>query len=62
MAGQVVTSITSFLWDLTPEQRSALYQSRWTCQAVFRSLPDLAKNYILRLLHIDFPVPQGKGG
>lgn len=30
-----------------------LYESHWTCQAVFRSLPPLAKMYVLRLLYID---------
>jgi transcription initiation factor TFIIH subunit 4 len=52
--------ITSFLDGLTPAQRDALYASPWTCQAVFRSLPALAKAYVLDLLLIDQPVPQGE--
>lgn len=54
-----VASIISFLNDLSREQRDQLYESPWTCQAVFRSLPPLAKNYVLRLLLIDVPIPQG---
>jgi hypothetical protein len=54
-----MSSIIGFLDELTPHQRESLYQSPWTCQAVFRSLPVLAKNYVLRLLLIDSPVPQG---
>eukprot|EP00197_Chlamydomonas_leiostraca_P005465 CAMPEP_0202864098 /NCGR_PEP_ID=MMETSP1391-20130828/4481_1 /ASSEMBLY_ACC=CAM_ASM_000867 /TAXON_ID=1034604 /ORGANISM="Chlamydomonas leiostraca, Strain SAG 11-49" /LENGTH=288 /DNA_ID=CAMNT_0049543807 /DNA_START=100 /DNA_END=962 /DNA_ORIENTATION=- len=53
-----VANIISFLNDLGRDQRDQLYESPWTCQAVFRSLPPLAKNYVLRLLLIDVPVPQ----
>ncbi|GFH18969.1 RNA polymerase II transcription factor B subunit 2, partial [Haematococcus lacustris] len=35
-----------------------LFDSPWTCQAVFRSLKPLAKNYVLRLLLVTVPVPQ----
>lgn len=31
----------------------SLYESHWTCQAILRSLPPLAKMYVLRLLYID---------
>mmetsp|Transcript_5732 Transcript_5732/g.15313 ORF Transcript_5732/g.15313 Transcript_5732/m.15313 type:complete len:485 (-) Transcript_5732:374-1828(-) len=55
---QPVGNITTFLRHLTTEQRATLYQSPWTCQAVFRSLPSLAKNYVLRMLMIEEPVPQ----
>ncbi|KAL6757496.1 Tfb2-domain-containing protein [Haematococcus lacustris] len=53
-----VVNIISFLGDLPPEQRSRLFDSPWTCQAVFRSLKPLAKNYVLRLLLVTVPVPQ----
>ncbi|MCO5547544.1 hypothetical protein L7F22_000994 [Adiantum nelumboides] len=33
-----------------------LYESHWTCQAIFRSLPPIAKMYVLRLLYIDTAV------
>mmetsp|Transcript_20044 Transcript_20044/g.32891 ORF Transcript_20044/g.32891 Transcript_20044/m.32891 type:complete len:103 (+) Transcript_20044:81-389(+) len=33
-----------------------LYESPWTCQAVFRSLPHLGKQYVMRLLCINEPV------
>ncbi len=54
-----VVSITSYLDGLTPQQRWALYESPWTCQAVFRSLPRLAQAYVLHLLLIDSPVQDG---
>lgn len=34
-----------------------LYDRHWTCQAVFRSLPPLAKQYVLRLLWVENAVP-----
>ncbi|KAL2619942.1 hypothetical protein R1flu_000147 [Riccia fluitans] len=33
-----------------------LYESPWTCQAVVRSLPPLAKQYVLRLLFVEAAV------
>ena len=36
-----------------------LYDSPFTCQAVLRSLPAVAKQYVLRLLYLDVAVPQG---
>lgn len=33
-----------------------LYDSHWTCQAVYRSLPSLAKMYVLRLLYLEVAV------
>lgn len=54
------SSITGFLDDLESEQRTRLYQSSWTCQAVFRSLPPLAKAFVLDLLLTDRPVPHGE--
>ena len=61
LATTAVVNITSFLGDLSAAQRNDLYTSPFTCQAVFRSLPPLAKNYVLRLLLVDVPVPQGGG-
>ncbi|XP_024515556.1 general transcription and DNA repair factor IIH subunit TFB2 [Selaginella moellendorffii] len=42
---------------LTAARIDALYASKWTCQAVLRSLPPLAKLYVLRLLYLDAAVP-----
>jgi len=43
-------SLLKFLADLS--QPDALYDNSWTCQAIFRSLPPLAKQIILRLLYV----------
>lgn len=48
---------SQYLNSLPSDQLSALYESPWTCQAVLRSLPALAQQLVLRLLHIDDPVP-----
>lgn len=48
---------SQYLNSLPANQLSALYESPWTCQAVLRSLPPLAQQLVLRLLHIDEPVP-----
>lgn len=34
-----------------------LYENGFICEAILRSLPPLAKKYVLQLLHIDGPVP-----
>lgn len=34
-----------------------LYERHWTCQAVLRSLPPLAKQYVMRLLYVENAVP-----
>lgn len=47
---------SQYLNSLPANQLSALYESPWTCQAVLRSLPPLAQQLVLRLLHIDEPV------
>ena len=36
-----------------------LYQSLYVCQAILHSLPLLAKQYVVRMLHAD-PIPAGK--
>lgn len=38
-----------------------LYQSIYVCQAILHSLPPLAKQYVVRLLHTG-PVPAGEDG
>ena len=36
-------NLTSYIASVTPETRSQLYGSPWTCQAVFRALEPLAR-------------------
>ena len=47
----------SWLEGLPQETATKLYASHWACQAVLRGLPPLAKQYVLRLLFLDGPVP-----
>ena len=47
----------SWLEGLPQETASQLYTSHWACQAVLRGLPPIAKQYVLRLLFLDVPVP-----
>lgn len=42
--------------NLPAAKLDSLYSSHWTCQAVFRSLPSLAKMYVLRLLYLEAAV------
>ena len=37
-----------------------LYGSQWACQAVLRSLPPLAKQYVARMLFVETPIPSSK--
>lgn len=59
----VVTSsnakdIFVYLLTLPPEDLDSLYTGHVnTCKAVFRNLPPLAKQYVLRLMLFDRPVP-----
>ncbi|GJP34082.1 hypothetical protein CLOM_g18549 [Closterium sp. NIES-68] len=46
-----------YLASLPAAQLDRLYSSLYTCQAVLRSLPPLAKQYVLRLLFLTDPVP-----
>lgn len=46
-------SILDFLCSLDAAVLQHLYTDTFTCLTVFRSLPDLAKQYVLRLLCID---------
>jgi transcription initiation factor TFIIH subunit 4 len=49
----------SWLEALPADTVGKLYSSHWACQAVLRGLPPLAKQYVLRLLFLDAPVPAG---
>lgn len=50
-------NFVSWLEGLPQETATKLYASHWACQAVLRGLPPLAKQYVLRLLFLDGPVP-----
>jgi transcription initiation factor TFIIH subunit 4 len=50
-------SFVEYLTTLSPLKLDKLYESMWTCQAVLRSLPPVAKQYVLRLLYVDQPLP-----
>lgn len=49
-------NLVTYLEGLPALTLARLYESHWTCQAVLRSLPPLAKQYILRLLFVDKPL------
>ncbi len=60
---ETVVNIASYIEGVEGKTRDMLYESPWTCQALFRSLPPLAKQYILRLLWIgDRPVAKCRFG
>lgn len=49
-------SFMDYLASLPAIQLDRLYESHWTCQAVLRSLPPLAKQYVLRLVLVEAAV------
>ena len=51
--------LPSYLASLPRLKLDALYESPWTCRAVLRSLPPLAKQYVLRMLLLDSALPEG---
>jgi len=50
-------NVFDYLISLPQKVLTELYSDPWTCQAIFRSLPSLAKNYVLRLLFAAGGVP-----
>lgn len=52
--------LISYLEGLPPGVIGALYGSYWTCRAVLRGLPPLAKQYVMRLVLLDEGVAEGK--
>ncbi len=50
----------AYFEQLPPIKLSNLYDSPYTCQAVMRSLPPLAKQYVVRLLFLDAGIPEGQ--
>ena len=48
-----------YLSGLSPAAVDGLYGQRWTCAALLRALPPLAKQTVLRLLHVTEPLGAG---
>uniref|UniRef100_A0A673HCC7 General transcription factor IIH subunit 4 n=1 Tax=Sinocyclocheilus rhinocerous TaxID=307959 RepID=A0A673HCC7_9TELE len=46
------------IFIIHPEILDRLYNHPATCLTVYRELPSLAKNYVMRLLFLDHPLPQ----
>ncbi|KAM5264028.1 general transcription factor IIH subunit 4 isoform 2-T2 [Ctenodactylus gundi] len=51
-------NLQEFLGGLSPGVLDRLYGHPATCLAVFRELPSLAKNWVMRLLFLEQPLPQ----
>uniref|UniRef100_A0A672MWU3 General transcription factor IIH subunit 4 n=1 Tax=Sinocyclocheilus grahami TaxID=75366 RepID=A0A672MWU3_SINGR len=51
-------NLHEYLKELSPEILDRLYNHPATCLAVYRELPSLAKNYVMRMLFLDHPLPQ----
>ncbi len=61
-AHQTSMNLITYLESLPPERLAQLYESSWTCQAVLRSLPPIAKLYVMRLLLVQQPISAGVAG
>ncbi|XP_058475123.1 general transcription factor IIH subunit 4 [Solea solea] len=51
-------NLHKYLKELSPDILDRLYNHPATCLAVYRELPCLAKNYVMRMLFLDQPLPQ----
>ncbi|XP_043542048.1 general transcription factor IIH subunit 4 [Chiloscyllium plagiosum] len=51
-------NLHEYMRSLSPSILDKLYNHPATCLAVFRELPVLAQNYVMRLLFLDQPLPQ----
>ncbi|XP_023665634.1 general transcription factor IIH subunit 4 [Paramormyrops kingsleyae] len=51
-------NLHEYLRELSPDILDRLYNHPATCLAVYRELPPLAKNYVMRMLFLDQPLPQ----
>uniref|UniRef100_A0A3B4XU87 General transcription factor IIH subunit 4 n=1 Tax=Seriola lalandi dorsalis TaxID=1841481 RepID=A0A3B4XU87_SERLL len=51
-------NLHEYLRELSPDILDKLYNHPATCLAVYRELPSLAKNYVMRMLFLDQPLPQ----
>lgn len=55
---KIFTSLREYLLTLKPSQLQEMYSHPATCLAVFRDLPELSKQFIMRLLFIEQPIHQ----
>lgn len=51
-------NLHEFLRELSPAILDRLYNHPATCLAVFRELPPLTRNYVMRMLFLEQPLPQ----
>ncbi|GKV00932.1 hypothetical protein SLEP1_g13539 [Rubroshorea leprosula] len=51
-----VKNFMDMLASLPAMKSDTLYHNQFICEAILRSLPPLAKNYVLQLLYIDVSV------
>ncbi|TNM93087.1 general transcription factor IIH subunit 4-like [Takifugu rubripes] len=51
-------NLHQYLKELSPDILDRLYNHPATCLAVYRELPSLAKNFVMRMLFLDQPLPQ----
>ncbi|CAB1454317.1 unnamed protein product [Pleuronectes platessa] len=51
-------NLHEYLRELSPDILDRLYNHPATCLAVYRELPSMAKNYVIRMLFLDQPLPQ----
>ena len=52
------STLISYLKTLEEETLSDLYNHPATCLAVFRELPELSKQFVMRLFYVEQAVPQ----
>lgn len=43
-------SILNYLQTIKPEELDSLYENKWACKAIFRSLSELSKQYLMQYL------------
>lgn len=55
---RIFGSLREYLLTLRPSVLQEMYNNPATCLAVFRDLPELAKQFILRLLFVEQPIHQ----
>lgn len=48
--------VLTYLQSLDPNILNDLYQDAYTCLTIFRTIPDVAKHVVLRLLMMNEPV------
>ncbi|XP_029022748.1 general transcription factor IIH subunit 4 [Betta splendens] len=51
-------NLHEYLRELSPDVLDRLYNHPATCLAVYRELPPLAKNYVMRMVFLGRPLPQ----